>query len=107
MSDDSYSEFTISATFPLDIYVGASADSDPNEFQHDLSIKKTNYFKLSSQHFPSMDSFVAAVRVNGIQDYNTIFNLVNVQAKFTINSVQSMIPKIHKNTNKLLNSDST
>ena len=66
LSDNTYSEFTLSANFPMDIYVATSADSDPNEFQHDLSVKKTNYFKLSSQHFPSLDSFVAAVRVNGL-----------------------------------------
>ncbi len=62
----SYSEFTIQASFPMDIYLSASADSDPNEFQHDLGIKQTNYFKFSSQHFPTMTSFTAAVRVTGL-----------------------------------------
>ncbi len=44
-----YYEFILSSAFPMDIYISAGWQSDPNEFHYDISLKQQNYVKLNSR----------------------------------------------------------
>ena len=68
-------EFTLSSTTPMEVYMlkGANADVDPNEFNHDIAFKQQTFVKFGNDMFPSLATFVAAVRVNGINFYQNQF----------------------------------
>ncbi|CDW88293.1 serine carboxypeptidase [Stylonychia lemnae] len=80
-------EFTLSSKQPIDLYISTGSDSDPNEFSHDLAFKGQNYMTIQSDHFPSLSTFVAAVKINGIDFYNNAFHLNNLIAKFDVKSL--------------------
>lgn len=40
--------------------------------------------KLNSRQFPSLGTFVAAVKINGIDHYNTVFHVNTLSASFKI-----------------------
>ena len=85
-----YYEFTLSSGFPMDIYISAGWQSDPNDFQYDMAFKQQNYVKLNSRQFPSLDTFVAAVKINGIDHYNTVFHANTLTAAFRIRTTPSL-----------------
>ena len=79
-------EFTLSSTYPLDVYVTGGENSDPNEFAFDAAFRQQNYVKFSYDQYPSFATFTAAVKLNGIDYYQNKFNQPSFQAKFIVSS---------------------
>lgn len=79
-----YHELTLSSSFPMDIYISSGWQSDPQEFNYELAFKKQNYIKISSKQFPSLETFVAAIKINGIEHYSTTFHVNTLNVRFDI-----------------------
>eukprot|EP00347_Sterkiella_histriomuscorum_P012091 403369927 len=92
-----YHEFTLSSAFPMDIYISSGWQSDPNEFDYELAFKKQNYIKISSKQFPSLDTFVAAVKINAVEHYSTTYHVNTLYSRFDV-KVDSKIAQdiLHK-----------
>lgn len=67
----------------MDVYLTAGLNSEPTQFKNDFELRKQNYIKISSSSFPSLNTFTAAVRVNGIEYNGNIYHQTAVKASFT------------------------
>ena len=85
----------------MDIYISSGWQSDPNEFNYELAFKQQNYIKISSKQFPSLDTFVAAVKINAVEHYSTSYHVNTLNTRFDV-KVDSQIARdiMHKDEEK-------
>jgi len=55
-SNGNHSKVEIYCTRPMDVYVSAGNDSDPNQFSYDLAFKNTMFAKLDSYNFGALSN---------------------------------------------------
>lgn len=82
-------EFSLVSNQPIDVWVGAG-DSEPTKFNHDFEFLGRTSVKLSLASLPQLNTFVAAVRINGVQPNGNIFNSIQLTAKFTVVAIPPM-----------------
>ena len=75
-------EFTISSQLAFDLYISSGSDSNPNELNYQLAYRRQTYLKINSDAFPSLSTFTALIKVNGIDHYNTVFHQSPIIASF-------------------------
>lgn len=56
-------ELTLKANYAIDVFLSYGANSEPTEFNNDLEFRKQPMITISSLNFPTITTFVAAVRV--------------------------------------------
>jgi hypothetical protein len=81
LSGDSYS-LQLTAQYPMTIYISSGLTNEPTEFNYDLAFKQVTSFRLDSSSFPSMNTFVMAVKIEGIEYNGNIFYQHIVNAWF-------------------------
>ncbi len=63
-------EFQLSASNSMDIFISADPLKEPSDLANsDLEVTKTTRFTLRSASLPGFRNFVAAVRINGANQY--------------------------------------
>ena len=67
----------------MDVYVSKGVNVDPNEFQNDLEFRRQSSVTISSTAFPTMNKFVVAVRVNGIDFITNTYQKSRLFTTFT------------------------
>ena len=76
---------TLSASNPIDVYVKTNDNvSEPTEFNHEIAIYKQTRVVLRSEHWPGMQQFTLAVKVNGANLKANTFTQSTVAATFTV-----------------------
>ncbi len=61
----------------MDVYI-IGGDNEPTQFKNDFEFRKQTYLKISSSSFPNLYTFVAAVRVSGIEYNGNIYHMTTL-----------------------------
>ena len=73
----------------MDVYLSAGVNAEPTQFKNDFEFRKQSQVTIASSSFPSLTSFVAAVRVNGVEFNGNIYHQSVTKATFTQTSAVS------------------
>lgn len=75
----------------MDIFISKDPSVDPTEFANDFEIHRQNRFTLNSANIqPALNSFTAAVRINGANFYNNAYFKSNIIAQFKVISKEEV-----------------